>query len=150
MSQKGPLTFLSLVLPDPRVLHPCGPSWVTGFDWWPVAPWAICLQSLWAAPRHRRTLSCITSQGSPFRVFLKQGVSCGSGWRPAGSYGVTGGVGAWGSGIRFPPKDGIEHRTSKGRSQVCLLPSEPHIFHRKVEGHWRGEEHERPAWGHSQ
>lgn len=48
-------------------------------------------------------------------------------------------MGAWGLGIRFPPRDGTGHRASQGPGlRSALLPFEPHIFHRKVEGHWRG------------
>lgn len=84
-------------------------------------------------------LSYITLAGQSFQSFLKQGVSCGSGWRPTGSSGVTAGMGAWGAGIRFPPRDGTGHRASQGPGlRFALLPSEPHIFHRKVEGHWLG------------
>lgn len=48
-------------------------------------------------------------------------------------------MGAWGLGIRFPPRDGTGHRASQGPGlRSALLPFEPHIFHRKAEGHWRG------------
>ena len=46
---------------------------------------------------------------------------------------------AWGAGIRFPPRNGTGHRASQGPGlRFALLPSESHIFHRKVEGHWLG------------
>lgn len=104
-------------------------------------PWAICVCRAFGQRLVIRPcpLSYITLAGQSFQGFLKQGVSCGSGWHPTGSSGVTAGMGAWGAGIRFPPRDGTGHRASQGLGlRSAPLPSEPHIFHRKVEGHWLG------------
>lgn len=85
-------------------------------------PWAICVcrafgQRLVIGPC---PLSYITLAGQSFQGFLKQGVSCGSGWRPTGSSGVTAGMGAWAQGSVFLLE--MAQGTEQAKGQVSGLP----------------------------